>query len=39
VLFQILVFGRALDDVSNSPVDEDEWGRMLGILFLDLLGK
>jgi AcrR family transcriptional regulator len=39
VLFQILVFGRAIDDVSNTPVDEDEWGRMLGILFLDLLGK
>lgn len=39
VLFQILVFGRALDDVSNTPVDEAEWEQMIGILFLDLLGN
>jgi hypothetical protein len=39
VLFQILVFGRALDDVSNDPVEEAAWEQMIGVLFLDLLSK
>jgi AcrR family transcriptional regulator len=39
VLFQILVFGRALDDVSNDPVEEIVWEQMIGVLFLDLLNK
>jgi AcrR family transcriptional regulator len=39
VLFQILVFGRALDDVSSDPVEETAWEQMIGVLFLDLLNK
>jgi hypothetical protein len=39
VLFQILVFGRALDDVSADPVDEPDWENMIGVLFFDLLNK
>jgi AcrR family transcriptional regulator len=39
VLFQILVFGRALDDVSANPVDEADWEGMIGVLFFDLLNK
>jgi AcrR family transcriptional regulator len=39
VLFQILVFGRALDDVSNDAIEESVWEQMLGVLFLDLLSK
>jgi AcrR family transcriptional regulator len=39
VLFQILVFGRALDDVSIDPVEEAVWEQTIGVLFLDLLNK
>ena len=39
VLFQILVFGRALDDVSDDPVEEAIWEETIGVLFLDLLQK
>jgi AcrR family transcriptional regulator len=39
VLFQILVFGRALDDVSADPVDEADWESMIGLLFFELLSK
>ncbi len=39
VLFEILVFGRALDDVSIEPVNEAEWEHMIGVLFLELLHK
>jgi AcrR family transcriptional regulator len=39
VLFQILVFGRALDDVSEDPVDEAVWEETIGVLFLDLLNR
>jgi AcrR family transcriptional regulator len=39
VLFQILVFGRALDDVSDDPVEEAVWEETIGVLFLDLLNK
>lgn len=39
VLFQILVFGRALDDVSEDPLDEAVWEETIGALFLDLLNK
>lgn len=39
VLFQILVFGRALDDVSANPVEEAIWEQTLGVLFLDLLNQ
>ncbi|HTT58607.1 MAG TPA: TetR/AcrR family transcriptional regulator [Acidimicrobiales bacterium] len=39
VLFQVLVFGRALDDVSSDPITESEWELMIGNLFLSLLPK
>jgi AcrR family transcriptional regulator len=39
VLFQILVFGRALDDVSIDPVKESDWENMIGLLFFELLTK
>jgi AcrR family transcriptional regulator len=39
VLFQILVFGRSLDDVSNNPVDETEWEVSIGALFGELLKR
>lgn len=37
VLFQLLNFGRALDDVSDEPIDEDVWTSAMSTLFLDLL--
>jgi AcrR family transcriptional regulator len=37
VLFQILIFGRALDDVSRDPIDEELWESSIGLLFADLL--
>jgi AcrR family transcriptional regulator len=39
VFFQILVFGRALDDVSKEPVDEELWESSLGVLFAELLKR
>jgi len=39
VLFQILIFGRGLDDVSNTPIDEAVWESSLSILFLELLNR
>jgi AcrR family transcriptional regulator len=39
VLFQVLVFGRALDDISADPIDEGDWELMIGSLFLTLLAK
>jgi AcrR family transcriptional regulator len=39
VFFQILVFGRALDDVSKEPVDEELWESSLSVLFADLLKR
>ncbi len=39
VLFQILIFGRALDDVSVAPVDEALWESSIGLLFADLLKR
>jgi AcrR family transcriptional regulator len=37
VLFQILIFGRALDDVSREPIAEELWESSIGLLFADLL--
>jgi AcrR family transcriptional regulator len=37
VLFQILIFGRSLDDISNDPIDESIWGSSLSTLFAELL--
>lgn len=37
VLFQILIFGRSLDDVSNDPIDGAVWETSLSLLFVDLL--
>jgi len=37
VLFQILVFGRTLDDISADPMDEHVWESATGVLFVGLL--
>lgn len=37
VLFQMLIFGRSLDDVSESPVDERDWETAMKALFESLL--
>ena len=39
VLFQILIFGRSLDDISNDPIDETVWGSSLSTLFVGLLAR
>jgi len=39
VVLQVLVFGRALDDISDSPIDEDEWERSMIVLFAELLKR
>jgi len=39
VLFQILVFGRTLDDVSNDPIAESVWENSMGLLFVELLAR
>ena len=39
VLFQILIFGRTLDDISNDPIEEDVWGSSLSLLFVELLKR
>jgi hypothetical protein len=39
VLFQILIFGRTLDDVSNDPIEEEVWGSSLSLLFVELLKR
>jgi len=37
VLFQVLVFGRALDDISDKPLNEDDWASSIANLFVSLL--
>ncbi|HVA70411.1 MAG TPA: TetR/AcrR family transcriptional regulator [Acidimicrobiales bacterium] len=39
VMLQIIVFGRALDDISDTPVDEAEWGSSIATLFVELLKR
>lgn len=39
VLFQVLIFGRALDDVSKEPIDEETWESSTGVLFVELLKR
>lgn len=39
VVVQILVFGRALDDISDHPIDESEWERSIIVLFAELLER
>jgi AcrR family transcriptional regulator len=39
VLFQILVFGRTLDDISSEPMDEEDWEAATGVLFVELLKR
>lgn len=39
VLFQILVFGRTLDDVSASPIEVDPWENCLRLLFREVARK
>ncbi len=37
VIFQIMVFGRVLDDVSAEPIDEVTWESSAGLFFVGLL--
>jgi len=37
VLVQAVIFGRTLDDVSVTPIDQDEWNVMVTALFTGLL--
>jgi AcrR family transcriptional regulator len=37
VMLQIIVFGRALDDVSETPLDEAVWASSITLLFANLL--
>jgi AcrR family transcriptional regulator len=39
VLFQILIFGRALDDVSAEPIEEETWELASSVFFVDLLKR
>jgi AcrR family transcriptional regulator len=39
VLFQIVIFGRTLDDVSVEPVDEGEWEKTMSAVFFELLPR
>lgn len=39
VLFQIVIFGRSLDDVSIEPVDEGEWEKTMSAIFFELLPR
>lgn len=37
VFLQIILFGRTLDDVSISPIDEAQWEHAMSLLFVELL--
>jgi AcrR family transcriptional regulator len=39
VFLQVLIFGRALDDISDTPFDEAEWGSSISVLFVELLKR
>jgi AcrR family transcriptional regulator len=39
VVLQIMVFGRALDDISVTPLDEEVWGSSITRLFAELLKR
>lgn len=39
VLFQIVIFGRTLDDISVEPVDEGEWEKTMSAVFFELLPR
>lgn len=39
VMLQIVVFGRTLDDISDTPLDEAEWGSSISRLFAELLKR
>jgi AcrR family transcriptional regulator len=39
VVLQALVFGRSLDDVAATPLEDDVWASTIGLLFLDLLKR
>jgi AcrR family transcriptional regulator len=36
VILQIIVFGRALDDISETPLEEADWGSSISALFVEL---
>jgi hypothetical protein len=37
VLMQVLVFGRTLEDISSSPIEESEWGAAMSVVFSEVL--
>jgi len=37
VMIQALHYGRALDDVSTAPVDEESWSHGTAVMFVELL--
>ena len=37
VLVQVVIFGRALDDVSSEPINQADWEQAIYVLFLDML--
>lgn len=39
VLIQMLIFGRSIDDVSETPVDEGDWAAAMKVLFESLLRR
>lgn len=39
VVVQVVVFGRALDDISDSPIDEVEWEHTMIVLYAELLKR
>jgi AcrR family transcriptional regulator len=39
VMLQIIVFGRALDDISETPLEEADWGLSISALFVELLKR
>jgi len=39
VLFQVLVFGRALDDISDKPLDEADWSSSIALMFINLIAQ
>ena len=39
VLVQVLVFGRTLDDTSAEPINQEDWGHTMLMLFMALMNQ
>lgn len=39
VFLQIMIFGRGLDDISDTPLVDADWGRSISTLFVELLKR